>query len=72
MSDSTPDRVISSRLAFRAMAEFIAAHYARARAGDVATLLADIELQPDGQPGDPAAWDDWVAAIDRATAEESS
>jgi hypothetical protein len=52
--------------AFRAMYEFIHAHYAVAPAGGIPALLADIETRHDGSPGDPGAWSEWLEAIDRA------
>ncbi|MBL0887601.1 hypothetical protein [Myceligenerans indicum] len=34
------------------------------RAGDdLLTLIGDTGLEADGQPTDPAAWDDWLASV---------
>ncbi len=30
---------------------------------DLITLLGDTEIEADGGPTDPAAWDDWLACV---------
>jgi hypothetical protein len=30
------------------------------------TLIADVTLETDGKPLDPAAWDDWICCIAEA------
>jgi hypothetical protein len=59
------DRSITTRVGFLAMIKFLEAFYARA-GDDFATLLTDIQIQPDGGPLDPAAWSDWIDAVARA------
>lgn len=54
--------------AFRAMTLFLWRYFEEA-GNDVATLLADISLEPDGRPLDPAAWDDWLESISKAKSE---
>jgi hypothetical protein len=39
------------------------AYVERAGAGSLATLLADVEIDADGMPFDPAMWSDWLAAV---------
>ncbi|WP_052665183.1 hypothetical protein [Nitriliruptor alkaliphilus] len=56
---------ISDREAFVAMRLFLLQFYARA-GNDMETLIADITLESDGQPLDPAAWDDWTRCIELA------
>lgn len=46
------------------MVEFLRRYAERAGAGSLPTLLADIELDVDGMPFDPAMWSDWLAAVD--------
>ena len=57
--------MISERQGFDAMRLFLEEFYARA-GSDMETLLADISLEPDGQPLDPAAWPDWLRCVERA------
>jgi hypothetical protein len=53
--------------AFAAMKLFLEQYYERA-GNDMETLIADITLESDGQPLDPAAWSDWVKCIQAVTA----
>lgn len=53
--------------AFVAMGLFLTQYYQRA-GNDMETLIADITLEVDGQPLDPAAWDDWLECVRVATA----
>ncbi len=54
--------VLTERQAFQAMSEFLW-QYARRAGDDLITLLGDIELEADGHPTDPAAWDDWLECV---------
>jgi hypothetical protein len=38
---------------------------------DLVTLLSDTEIEEDGRPSDPAAWDDWLASVARIKAGRS-
>jgi hypothetical protein len=53
---------LSEQQAFLAMTEFLW-HYARRAGDDLITLLGDIELEADGGPTDPAAWEDWLECV---------
>jgi hypothetical protein len=44
------------------MTRFLTEYYERA-GDDLATLLADIGIEPDGGTLDPAAWDDWLRCV---------
>jgi len=57
--------LISEREAFVALRLFLEQFYARA-GNDMETLIADVTLEKDGKPLDPAAWDDWVRCIEEA------
>ncbi len=59
------DDAITIREAFIALRLFLEQYYQRA-GNDLETLIADITIERDGQPLDPAAWDDWVASVRRA------
>jgi hypothetical protein len=63
---------VEEREGYLAMVEFMRAYAARAGAGDLATLLADIELASDGEPQDPASWQDWLDAVALVRGSESS
>jgi hypothetical protein len=50
--------------AFYAMSAFLWDFVQRA-GDDLVTLLGDTEILEDGGPTDPAAWEDWLACIER-------
>ena len=54
--------------AFNAMAIFLNRYCGRtAGKAELGDVLGDIQLnESDGMPADPAAWGDWLAAIDEA------
>jgi hypothetical protein len=62
---------LSPEQAFRAMFVFLSEYYERtARSAELADVLGDIQLiGSDGMPADPAAWDDWLAAINTVLAD---
>jgi hypothetical protein len=58
-------KLLSPEQAFEAMFVFLDAYDRRtARKAEVGDVLGDIQLnEGDGRPADPAAWDDWLAAV---------
>ncbi|NTW40618.1 MAG: hypothetical protein HGA44_12150 [Cellulomonadaceae bacterium] len=54
--------------AFIAMRRFLEQFYERA-GDDMQTLIADVTLEADGLPVDPAAWSDWLRCLDKARGE---
>jgi hypothetical protein len=64
---------LSPEQAFRAMFVFLSEYYERtARSAELADVLGDIQLLgSDGMPADPAAWDDWLAAINTVLADRT-
>ncbi len=56
---------MSERQAFIAMKLFLEQFYAHA-GNDMETLIADITLEADGEPLDPAAWSDWMRCVEEA------
>lgn len=53
--------------AFRAMYMFLENYYFQMdKPDEIGALLSDLRLLPDGMPGDPAAWTDWLAAVQKA------
>jgi len=67
--DSEGDGLISERQAFVTLRLFLEQYYTRA-GNDMETLIADVTLESDGEPLDPAAWSDWIACVERARDDE--
>ena len=57
---------LSAEQAFHAMFIFLNDYYERTRGqSELGAVLSDIQgKEGDGLPADPAAWGDWLAAID--------
>ena len=53
---------LDEREAFEAMIQFIE-RFMEEAGNDLLTLYADIQLQADGMPWDPAAWGDWLDSV---------
>jgi hypothetical protein len=66
-SSDKDDLTLTVGEAFLAMSDFIW-RYAESAGDDLITLLGDTELLADGQPTDPAAWEDWVRSVQRIKA----
>lgn len=65
---SSPDsQPLTAWEAFLAMSDFIWQFGQRA-GDDLLTLIGDTGLEADGKPTDPAAWDDWLASVERIKA----
>jgi hypothetical protein len=58
---------LSTREAYEAMFRFLEAHYDRTGSHELGTLLGGLAIDEDGEPMDPAAWTDWLAAVRIAT-----
>ena len=59
-------KMLSPEQAFRAMFVFLNAYYERTQGkAELGAVLSDIQInRHDGLPSDPAAWGDWLAAIE--------
>jgi hypothetical protein len=59
--------LLSPQQAFKAMTVFLGEYYDRTGGeGELASILGDIQInQADDRPMDPAAWADWIAAVER-------
>ena len=64
---------LSPEQAFAAMFVFLDRYHARTGGGgDLAALLGDLQVnEEDGLPLDPAAWTDWLAAVEDVLAERN-
>ena len=61
-------KLLSPEQAYNAMFVFLDHYYERTGQGpELGTLLGELQLNTDGRPFDPGAWDDWLAAITEAT-----
>jgi hypothetical protein len=61
-------KLLSPEQAFDAMLVFLEEYYQRTKGtGEIGAVLGDIQRnRGDGSPMDPAAWGDWLAAVNRA------
>lgn len=50
--------------AFNAMRRFLEGYWERTNSDDVGGLLGDLQLCQDGGTFDPAAWEDWIEAVE--------
>jgi hypothetical protein len=58
--------------AYKAMYTFLDSYYFQMNEPDeVGALLGDLRILPDGKPVDPAAWDDWLKAVQKALDSET-
>lgn len=48
------------------MLRFLEAHHDRTQADELGAFLGGLVLDEDGQPMVPAAWDDWLDAVESA------
>jgi hypothetical protein len=66
------NQLLSTEQAFHAMSQFLEQYYQRAgKTVELATVLSDIQMLPDGRPADRAAWGDWLDAVRIAVAGDS-
>ena len=72
MGDQTMSGQPSTREAYEAMFCFLEAHFDRDGSDELAALLGSLALNADGQPMDPAAWTDWLAAVRIVTGDDPS
>jgi hypothetical protein len=66
-SGASQSATLTVREAFLAMSDYIW-RYGMSAGDDLITLIGDTELEADGGPKDPAAWDDWMASVERIKA----
>ena len=54
---------MTNEVAYKAMIKFLEKYYERTNSDDIGSLLGDLQLLSDGSTSDPAAWNDWIDAI---------
>lgn len=58
---------MSEKRAFMAMVFYLEAYYARTNYDIIGGILSDLMLvDDDSHTADPAAWEDWMDAVDKA------
>lgn len=63
------DKKLTQLQAFQAMVKFLEGFYERTSSDDVAVLLGGMQMFPDGGTFDPAAWEDWIDAVNEVLKE---
>lgn len=58
--------------AFNAMVKFLEGYYERTSSDDVGSLLSEMLFLQDGMTADPAAWHDWMEAVEKVLKEKDS
>lgn len=57
---------------YKVMYEFLKGYYKRlGKPESLATLLGGFRLHKDGVPVDPAAWEDWLDAVQKVVIDET-
>lgn len=60
------DKSLSSREAYLAMFSFLEDYYSRTQSDEIGSMLSGLCLMSDGKPMDPAYWDEWEQAVQKA------
>jgi len=63
---------LSAEQAFRAMGLFLENYFERTGYDELGFLLTDLQILDDGKPLDPAAWEDWLACVERILREHQT
>lgn len=61
------DNKLTAEQAYRAMLAFLQREVELTESSDLADLVSEYRLGADGQPADPAVWNGWLEAVDKAT-----
>jgi len=62
-------KTLTQEQAFRAMFLFLDRYWSEFRTATLADVLSDVQPASNGVSSDPAAWNDWLDAVLRATSE---
>jgi hypothetical protein len=63
---SEADTTMTAGQAYRAMLAFLEREAELTESSDLADLVSEYKLDADGQTRDPALWEAWMAAVDKA------
>lgn len=58
---------LTARQAYAAMFGFLEVYYERTGSDEIGALLGGLAIDEDGEPMDPAAWTDWLVAVNKTT-----
>ena len=58
---------MNAKIAYKAMYAYLAEHYKRTKSDDIGTLLGELSSLADNESADPAAWQDWAKAYEKAS-----
>jgi hypothetical protein len=61
---------MTAEQAYRAMLAFLQREVELTESSDLADLVSEYKLGPDGQPKDPALWEEWLEAVGKATGQK--
>jgi hypothetical protein len=56
---------MTERQGFAAMVLFLKEFYRQTQYDDIGRLLSELEMSPGGSTADPAAWFDWMNAVNK-------
>lgn len=60
--------LLTAEQAYRAMLRFLERECALTESSDLADLLSGYRMDADGHTGDPAVWNEWLAAVAQTVA----
>ena len=61
------ERKLTIREAYQAMYTFLEQYYQLTHADEIGAMLGGMSTLQDGGTADPAFWEDWLLAVERAT-----
>lgn len=61
-------KTLSQNEAYLAMFSFLEDYYARTKSDEIGSMLSGMCLMSDGKTMDPAYWEEWQEAVQRAIA----
>jgi hypothetical protein len=62
------DNTMTVEQAYRAMLAFLQREVELTESSDLADLVSEYKLGPDGQTRDPALWEEWLEAVSKIKA----
>lgn len=62
------ESALTPKEGYRAMLYFLEAYFERTKAEEIAALLGGLAFNKDGLTMDPAAWQDWLDAVEQTRA----
>jgi hypothetical protein len=61
---------MTERQGFDAMVLFLKEWYRQTKYDQIGIVLGELKMLPDGRTSDPAAWSDWMRAVNRALSDD--